>query len=421
MSSAVEDPSPSTDRAPTAQANEASGTPPAATDEGGFWGAAKGEFDDTAAEKHASKVFALWELGPDLAQPASGASQAGSEAAATEDVWSAVGETEKLDAAAATIEAHRAALAEAAAAHAAAQAAEAAAAASATAAAAASDGIDFAPPAPISTAPVAQTHGRVPSRPRQAARPHEPAPSTVERSPDVTSELPALPQSSSTRNALIGAAAVVALLVVAFGASMMSGSSEPASTAAIAPSAAPAAPAVTTAAAPQAPPTSAVAPTIEPEPVAAPEPVVAAPEPVAAAPEPVVATPEPVAALPPPPPPMRRLRVRTDPERATLLLDGQPVNNPFDGRLPEGSSHTLVARAEGRVDATESVELSADRTLTLRLERTPPPPRVATPRPRTTASRPPRATASRPRPATTVRPRASSSRSGSGFVTESPY
>jgi hypothetical protein len=113
----------------------------------------------------------------------------------------------------------------------------------------------------------------------------------------------------------------------------------------------------------------------------------------------------------PAPIPPRRLRIRTVPTSATLFLDGRTVANPYDGRLPDGSSHALIARADGFHDTTQQIELSADRELLLRLE--PNSPQRATSshdhhsRSETRASR--RRAAQRSRP------------HGAGFVTESPY
>ena len=126
--------------------------------------------------------------------------------------------------------------------------------------------------------------------------------------------------------------------------------------------------------------------------------------------------------------------IRTVPASAALTVDGARVPNPYDGRLPEGTSHTVVASAPDHVSRTETLAIGRrDHETTLRLERVPAPPPVAAPprvaaqpatqpaaRPTTTARRTPE----RRRAAASIRPRtgsSSSGSSGSGFVTESPY
>ncbi|HEX7478341.1 MAG TPA: PEGA domain-containing protein [Polyangiales bacterium] len=175
---------------------------------------------------------------------------------------------------------------------------------------------------------------------------------------------------------------------------------------------------------PPAPSQAAAAPALpaQPEPAAAPQP--AAPQP--AAPATTVATPQPAPAAAVPaklePAPLR-LRVTTEPRRATLLLDGAPAANPLDLRLPPGT-HTLEARAEGHEAATRSVALDRDERISLALARSappPPPPRVVVTRaePRPIAKLARRMTALAPTPA----PRSPKPKTGkgAGFVADSPY
>src|SRR4051812_20389287 len=122
MSSAAEEPSPSPAVAsPPEQATIEPGSPTGANadpeprgleDAAGAWSAGTpADFDEYAAENEASKVFALWQLGPDLMKPATGASQGAPEASqpaavaptpdatsadAENDVWAAAGETERM-------------------------------------------------------------------------------------------------------------------------------------------------------------------------------------------------------------------------------------------------------------------------------------------------------------------------------------
>ena len=67
------------------------------------------------------------------------------------------------------------------------------------------------------------------------------------------------------------------------------------------------------------------------------------------------------------------LSVRTNPPNATLELDGDEVANPFRGELEAGSRHRLSASAEGHRDATQTVRLSGDRDVVLRLRPRPAP------------------------------------------------
>jgi hypothetical protein len=175
-----------------------------------------------------------------------------------------------------------------------------------------------------------------------------------------------------------------------------------------APSAAPEPPAPSQAAATPALPA-------QPEPAAAPQP---------AAPATTVATPQPAPAAAVPaklePAPLR-LRVTTEPRRATLLLDGAPAANPLDLRLPPGT-HTLEARAEGHEAATRSVALDRDERISLALARSappPPPPRVvvtrAEPRPIAKPAHRMSAAATAPR---SPKPKTGK---GAGFVADSPY
>ncbi len=149
---------------------------------------------------------------------------------------------------------------------------------------------------------------------------------------DVNEALPVLPRARTTRNALFGGAFLTLFLAIAGSIVIFSGA--PPSPTHSAPDEE----------APPPPPTHAVA---EQTPVPA-------------------ATPP--ASSPPSRPILRRLRIRTVPSSATLLLDGRIVANPFDGRLPDGASLALVAQTTGFHDASQHIDLSEDRELILRLE-----------------------------------------------------
>lgn len=210
--------------------------------------------------------------------------------------------------------------------------------------------------------------------------------------------LPGLPRARSTRNVLLGGALLAISLLVGGGIAIFSGAS---------PNPVPPPPSPV---APPAPVVEAPAPTpvveLPPERTPIVEPQAAVPTPIPA-PTAAPALPEPAVPAPaePPAPVLRRLRIRTVPSSATLSLDGRTVANPYDGRLPDGSSHTATAQAADFRERTQRIELHEDRELTLRLEPTAPASRdSATPEPRHHEPRRPRA-----------RPR------GAGFVTESPY
>ena len=69
--------------------------------EAGMWSAvdaAPKDFDELAAEHEASKVFALWEIAPSLAQPAAATAQKAAAEKEAPDVWGVAPATEKMDA-----------------------------------------------------------------------------------------------------------------------------------------------------------------------------------------------------------------------------------------------------------------------------------------------------------------------------------
>ncbi|MCC6877357.1 MAG: hypothetical protein IT378_23835, partial [Sandaracinaceae bacterium] len=102
---------------------------------------------------------------------------------------------------------------------------------------------------------------------------------------------------------------------------------------------------------------------------------------------------------------------------AALLLDGQPVANPYRGELPLGSRHRIEASAGGHRSRGQSVRIASGmRAIELELEALPPP-RAAPARPTPPAARPARPPVARPeRPARPARP----ARRG-GFTSDNPY
>lgn len=214
------------------------------------------------------------------------------------------------------------------------------------------------------------------------------------------------PQLAATRKRamiLIGASVVGFLVLAYLGVSSSSHTPNPEEAAEK--------PGPTTAPAQAAPVTTPQAPSA-PEPSAAPAPAVAEPPPSAAAPVEPAAAPatDPVAEAPAPS--VARLSVATEPPDAKLLLDGEPVANPFDGELALGSDHTLEAKAEGYATEQRSLRLAADARVTMTLAAEPPPPPA--PKAVTPAKRKPVA-----RPAT--KPKAAKPKRGAGFVADSPY
>jgi hypothetical protein len=82
------------------------------------------------------------------------------------------------------------------------------------------------------------------------------------------------------------------------------------------------------------------------------------------------------------------LTVRVEPSLARILVDGQPVENPFHGSyVRANSTHHIVARAWGFESKSEDVLLTSDMIVSLALERSivpaaPAPPPAAHPAPR---------------------------------------
>ena len=93
--------------------------------------------------------------------------------------------------------------------------------------------------------------------------------------------------------------------------------------------------------------------------------------------------------------------VRSLPERSKLWLDGQRMANPFDVRLPRGTTHKIDARSDGYEPMSQTVRVESDARLTITLRR-------ATPAPDAAAAPP------ADKPLATRTP-------GAGFVTKNPY
>jgi hypothetical protein len=91
--------------------------------------------------------------------------------------------------------------------------------------------------------------------------------------------------------------------------------------------------------------------------------------------------------------------VRSLPERSKLWLDGQRMANPFDVRLPRGTTHKIDARSDGYEPMSQTVRVESDARLTITLRRAAPAPDAAPPADKPLATRTP----------------------GAGFVTKNPY
>jgi hypothetical protein len=436
--------------------------------EGGFWRAAGGDFDDQAAEQHASKITALWELGGEFA-----ALKPASADASDAEAWSA--EPAQLPAA------------------------------DDAAIASAPTQVQAIPVAPQEI-PVAPAHEvLVPPQEIPAAAPFEPAPPEPAPQPRasmppeplpsimIADELPSvvlapeptrasappaaqpemmvepatsatetvraqavlpeftrppapeprrrteerveLPRSKSTRLFALAGLGALTLLAIVIGVAVYNNSSDEGEEiaradgtthSANAPAEAEQAPAAIEPSSIQRGEAEQAALAVRAAPLA-PEPAPGETLPQ----EELTAQPEPVPPPAPPPPQLARLTVNTIPPTARLLLDGQQVANPYSEELPLGSRHALVALAEGHRAATREITLNDAQTLTLTLEERPavvstPP----APAPRARTAPPARARVARPAPRARVRPApvarrttqpAPRRRRGAGFVTDNPY
>jgi hypothetical protein len=64
-----------------------------------------------------------------------------------------------------------------------------------------------------------------------------------------------------------------------------------------------------------------------------------------------------------------RLTVRTTPESATLLVDGEPQSLPYQGRVTRGASVHVLARAPGFIDYDRTMAVDEDTNLDIGLSR----------------------------------------------------
>jgi hypothetical protein len=111
------------------------------------------------------------------------------------------------------------------------------------------------------------------------------------------------------------------------------------------------------------------------------------------------------------------LQITTSPRDAQLLLDGAPVPNPFDARLPKGGSHHVQAAAPGYEGSGLTIELTRERRVALTLE----PQRATASGVTTQAADPAPKRRTAPRRARAPKPPAEEPKKGAGFVAESPY
>ncbi len=158
------------------------------------------------------------------------------------------------------------------------------------------------------------------------------------------------------------------------------------------------------------------------QPLAAAEPApIAAPSAPAPAPEPTPQTAQPSAPVIPAAPTTAWLHVATQPESAELLLDGNPVSNPYSQELPLGTDHQIEAKAAGHATEQRTVRIAAETKLTLVLaearaaapilHRAPPASHVRAVVKYSKPVPPPvRPVAAKPKP-----------KRGAGFVADSPY
>jgi hypothetical protein len=206
----------------------------------------------------------------------------------------------------------------------------------------------------------------------KAAKPAAPEPMTA-----LEAEPVELPTSNNAKLLVIGTVAAIGLLAVVGGVIAFGGSDEPITddrATAAAPEATPEPTAETT------PETAGAATDPGEEPAAAPsepapaeeagsEVATAAPE-AAEAEGAEAAEAEPEAeeeAAEEPAATTAVLSVQTEPEDATLTLDGREVENPYRGELEIGSRHRLRAEAAGHRPRTQTVRVSEDQSVVLRL------------------------------------------------------
>ena len=251
------------------------------------------------------------------------------------------------------------------------------------------------PPAPAAHAKPASTPPRAAS-----VRPvAEPVPARV-----LVSQLPGARRG---RTLALGAAAFAGFVLIALLGWLASHSDGPAVDDPLAAAPSQAAPkSANTAlepAVPEPPPAQAAAPT---------EPIAAAPAEPIAAPA-LAAEPEPL---------LVALQITTRPVGAQLVLDGSPVDNPYDAMHPQGGSHVVEATAPGYRTQNLTIELSRKRSVALELEKAP----AEAAAPDEPAARKPREPSAK-KPARAKRPRAPrpskapAPKKDIAFSSESPY
>ena len=99
------------------------------------------------------------------------------------------------------------------------------------------------------------------------------------------------------------------------------------------------------------------------------------------------------------------MQISTLPPDAELLLDGEPISNPFDGELVrDDSTHKLLAKRDGFDDSIRQMVLKSGQRIFIQMtakgQLAPPPP--AQPEPK--AAPVPRTSSPKPAPAPTVAP-----------------
>lgn len=106
------------------------------------------------------------------------------------------------------------------------------------------------------------------------------------------------------------------------------------------------------------------------------------------------------------------VRIAASPSRATLMVDGRRVKNPYEDALPSGGSLEVTAAAAGYRPRTMTLQLDRDRTLALKLEREAKARRKARKR---------RKSDQQAKASPRVHTPAAKRPAGAGFVSESPY
>lgn len=114
-------------------------------------------------------------------------------------------------------------------------------------------------------------------------------------------------------------------------------------------------------------------------------------------------------------PPLVGVTITVQPAEASLLLNGEEVSNPYQGQFEQGSSHALLAKADGYVDRELKLRFDKPRDVNVKLKAK----ALAQTKPRA-AKRPARAV--RPARAETRRPaKKATAEKGAGFITDNPY